>query len=164
MWELKIQEAICIVQSPVRDTVVTNDRWGDNGVGCHHGDFFTCADRYSPGHLLPHKWESCMTVDRQSWGYRREMQLADVLSAEELVANLVQIVSCGGNLLLNVGPTSDGRIVPVFEERLRQMGCWLDLNGEAIFDTQPWRFQNDSNTPNVWHASLFTCELSLIIF
>ena len=119
---------------------------------CRHGDFYTCDDRYSPGHLLPHKWESCITVDRQSWGYRREMALADILSPEELVANLVEIVSCGGNMLLNVGPTSEGRIVPIFEERLRQMGCWLDLNGEAIFDTQPWRFQNDSSTPNVWYS------------
>ena len=75
--------------------------WGNSGHerplgqrrGLPHGDFYTCADRYSPGHLLPHKWESCMTVDRQSWGYRREMELADVLSPEELVANLVEVVA-----------------------------------------------------------------------
>ena len=49
--------------SPVKDTVVTNDRWG-KGTQCKHGDFFTCADRYNPGVLQAHKWENAMTVDR----------------------------------------------------------------------------------------------------
>ena len=49
--------------SPVRDTVVTNDRWGV-GVLCKHGDFFTCSDRYNPGVLQEHKWENAMTIDK----------------------------------------------------------------------------------------------------
>ena len=49
--------------SPVRESVVTNDRWG-RGTQCKHGDFFTCADRYNPGVLQPHKWENAMTLDR----------------------------------------------------------------------------------------------------
>ena len=49
--------------SPVKDSVVTNDRWGV-GVLCKHGDFFTCSDRYNPGVLQPHKWENAMTIDR----------------------------------------------------------------------------------------------------
>ena len=60
--------------------------------------------------------------------------------------------SCGGNLLLNVGPTHDGRIVPIFEERLRQIGAWLEVNGEAIYKTKPWKAQNDTVTPNVWYV------------
>jgi len=43
---------------PVKDTIVTNDRWGSNGVMCHHGDFYTCDDRYNPGKLQNHKWEN----------------------------------------------------------------------------------------------------------
>lgn len=58
--------------------------------------------------------------------------------------------SCGGNYLLNVGPTADGRIVPIFEERLLQIGKWLDINGEAIYGTKPWAYQNDTYNADVW--------------
>uniref|UniRef100_G1NJS8 alpha-L-fucosidase n=1 Tax=Meleagris gallopavo TaxID=9103 RepID=G1NJS8_MELGA len=70
--------------SPVRDTVVTNDRWGVGSI-CKHGGFYTCSDRYNPGHLLPHKWENCMTIDKRSWGYRRNANLEDYLTIEDLV-------------------------------------------------------------------------------
>uniref|UniRef100_A0A8C3RMK4 Alpha-L-fucosidase n=1 Tax=Chelydra serpentina TaxID=8475 RepID=A0A8C3RMK4_CHESE len=132
--------------SPVRDTVVTNDRWGVGSI-CKHGGYYTCSDRYNPGHLLPHKWENCMTIDKRSWGYRRNTQLSDYLTIEEL--QLVETVSCGGNLLMNIGPTHDGRIDVIFQERLRQMGVWLSVNGEAIYGTKPWRTQNDSKDRNV---------------
>lgn len=138
--------------SPVKDTVVTNDRWG-YGCLCKHGGYYTCNDRYQPGHLLKHKWEDCMTIDSKSWGYRRNAPLSDYLSAQQLVANLVEAVSCGGNLLLNIGPTHDGRISPIFEERLRQMGQWLKVNGEGIYNSSAWRSQNDSVTPNIWYTS-----------
>jgi len=58
--------------------------------------------------------------------------------------------SCGGNILINVGPTADGMIIPVYEERLRQLGSWLQVNGEAIYASKPWTHQNDTVTPAVW--------------
>uniref|UniRef100_A0A4W3GKT6 alpha-L-fucosidase n=1 Tax=Callorhinchus milii TaxID=7868 RepID=A0A4W3GKT6_CALMI len=143
-WEV----SVCCCCSPVRKTVETNDRWG-LGTICKHGGYYTCADRYNPGHLLPHKWENCMTIDRKSWGFRRNAELRDFLSIQQLV----QTVSCGGNLLVNIGPTHDGQIIPLFEERLRQMGQWLSVNGEAIYSTKPWRHQNDTVTPTVWYTS-----------
>lgn len=138
-------------ESPVRDYVVTNDRWG-TGIGCKHGGFFTCADRFHPSSLVKHKWESCMTIDKNSWGYRREMQLSDTLSTRELVQVLVQTVAYNGNLLLNVGPTRDGRIDVVFEQRLREMGSWLNVNGEAIYNSTYWTFQNDTINPDVYYT------------
>ncbi|EQB78779.1 fucosidase, alpha-L- 2, plasma [Camelus ferus] len=71
-------------ESPVRDTVVTNDRWGAGSI-CKHGGYYTCSDRYNPGHLLPHKWENCMTIDKFSWGYRRDAGISDYLTIEDLV-------------------------------------------------------------------------------
>jgi alpha-L-fucosidase len=56
-------------------------------------------------------------------------------STGELIGTLVDVASKGGNFLLNVGPTPDGTIQPEFEERLRGIGAWLQINGEAIYGT-----------------------------
>ena len=124
----------------------------------------------SPGTLQPHKWENCFTIDRKSWGFRRNAALNEYFTATELISELVKTVSCGGNFLLNVGnnktipmipfiydsfdiflgPTRDGLIAPIFEERLRQIGQWMAVNGEAIYGSVPWTFQNDSITPDIW--------------
>jgi alpha-L-fucosidase len=137
--------------SPVRDTVVTNDRWGSNAE-CTHGGYYTCSDRYNPGVLVTHKWENAMTIDSASWGYRREATLDDYLTIEEILTQLVSTVSCNGNLLLNIGPTHEGTIIPIFEERLRQMGSWLAVNGEAIYESTYWTAQNDNVTSTVWYT------------
>ncbi|BFZ06651.1 hypothetical protein BsWGS_09691 [Bradybaena similaris] len=138
-------------ESPVKDTVVTNDRWGHNVI-CRHGGFFTCHDQYNPGTLQQHKFENAMKLDSLSWGYRRDMQLSNVISIENLLQAVVSTISCNGNVLINVGPTKDGTIAPIFEERLRQMGSWLQVNGEAVYKSRPWSHQNDTVTPGVWYT------------
>jgi alpha-L-fucosidase len=140
-------------ESPVKDTVVTNDRWGNNGCACHHGGYYTCDDRYNPGKLQNHKWENCFTIDKTSWGYRRNAVYADFMTIEEIISTAVETISCGGNALINVGPTKEGTIAPIFEERLRQLGQWLSVNGDAIYSTVPWAHQNDTTNPDVWYTS-----------
>ncbi|GBM85563.1 Alpha-L-fucosidase [Araneus ventricosus] len=148
-WKSKEFLAWLYNESPVKDVVAVNDRWG-SGIPCKHGGYYTCADRYNPKALQTHKWENAMTLDKKSWGLRRNANLSDYLTIEELVATLAETVSCGGNLLINVGPTHDGQIIPIFEERLRQLGDWMKINGEAIYGTKPWKDQNDTITPGVW--------------
>lgn len=62
-------------------------------------------------------------------------------------------VSCGGNFLIDIGPTKDGMIPPIFQERLLQLGQWLMINGEAIYGSSIWPIaQNDSVTDGVWYT------------
>ncbi|KAJ6221045.1 hypothetical protein RDWZM_006857 [Blomia tropicalis] len=140
-------------ESPVKDHVVVNDRWG---IGTHgkHGGFHNSADRYNPGVIQKHKWESAITIDRHSWGFRREATLTDYLTIDQLLFQLVSAVSCGGNILINVGPRKDGTISPIFQERLTQLGDWLALNGEGIYSSKPWTTcQNDTSTKDIWYTS-----------
>jgi len=104
-WESKEFLAWLYNDSPVKDTVCVNDRWGA-GDSCKHGGYYTCADRYNPGHLVNHKWENCFTLDKGSWGFRRNANISQYISFQEVLYTFVSTISCGGNVLLNVGPTS----------------------------------------------------------
>jgi alpha-L-fucosidase len=73
-----------------------------------------------------------------SFGYNAQETAADTIGGEQLVHLLVDIVSKGGNLLINVGPDGRGRIPDLQREPLAELGEWLDANGEAIFETRPW--------------------------
>ena len=77
--------------------------------------------------MVHYKWESCYTIQHRSWGYDRTEGADMFYNTTELIYQLVSTVSCNGNLLLNVGPTADGRILPAFEQRLLEMGEWLEV-------------------------------------
>ncbi|HMD19989.1 MAG TPA: alpha-L-fucosidase [Alloacidobacterium sp.] len=77
-------------------------------------------------------WETCMTINN-TWAYN--MHDHDYKSAQFLIRGLVEVVSRGGNFLLNVGPQPDGVIQPEFQERLRAIGDWLAVNGDSIYGT-----------------------------
>ncbi|XP_008190884.1 alpha-L-fucosidase isoform X1 [Tribolium castaneum] len=139
-------------ESPVKNEILVNDRWGI-GIPCKHGDFYSCKDRYNPGVLQSHKWENAMTLDKESWGYRRNANITSYLTTHDLIQTLAETISCGGNLLINVGPTKEGTIIPIFQQRLTDLGNWLSINGEAIYSSKPWKAQNDTLTPGVWYTT-----------
>jgi alpha-L-fucosidase len=83
------------------------------------------------------KWESCRGLGF-SFGYNQQEGPEQVIAPDKLVALLVDIVSKNGNLLLNVGPKSDGTVSEIQVDRLNKLGAWLKINGEAIFGSRPW--------------------------
>jgi alpha-L-fucosidase len=137
--------------SPVADTAIWNDRWGQDTL-CRHGGFLTCTDRYNPDSLQPKKWENALTIDKSSWGYNRNATWEDYMTVPELVHALVQVVAYNGNMLLNIGPASDGTIHPIFEDRLLGIGAWLKVNGEAIYETTPWRHCQNETASSVFYT------------
>uniref|UniRef100_A0A7E4ZTA6 Putative alpha-L-fucosidase n=1 Tax=Panagrellus redivivus TaxID=6233 RepID=A0A7E4ZTA6_PANRE len=148
-WKAKEFLAWLYNESPVKDKIVVNDRWGNGTMG-KHGGYLTFHDHYDPGQILERKWENCLTLDRKSWGYRRGMTADDVRTVKEVLDQLVRTISCNGNLLLNIGPDRFGRIPPIFEERLRSIGKIIKANSVAIYGTKPWIHQNDTN---IWYTS-----------
>jgi alpha-L-fucosidase len=132
-------------ESPVKETVVVNDRWGKETRGKHGGYYTTEYDLVDNTDMkntsIAHPWEECRGIGH-SFGYNRNENLADYSSSEELVHLLIEKVSAGGNLLLNIGPTADGLIPVIMQQRLTDMGEWLKVNGEAIYETTTWSVAN----------------------
>jgi alpha-L-fucosidase len=109
----------------------------DDRFGVPHSDFkspeYQTLDKISPT-----KWEECRGLGR-SFGYNRAEGEAETIAADELIYLLVDIVSKNGNLLLDVGPEADGTIPAVQLTRLKSLGAWLKINGDAIYGTKPWK-------------------------
>ena len=80
-------------------------------------------------------WQTDDVLDWRSWAYMKD---PDYKSANRVLRQLIDIVSKNGNLLLDVGPRPDGTMPDEIISRLRAIGAWLRLNGEAIYDTRPW--------------------------
>ncbi len=101
-------------------------------------------EQYVPGMPLQGAWESCITIG-QAWQY--QAQNDTYKSSRELIHLLIQTRAKGGNLLLDVGPKPNGELPIEEEERMREMGLWMFVNGEAIYGTRPWVITNEGD---VW--------------
>ena len=111
--------------------IITNDRLKRPDFP---GDYKTPEQRIPNLSELDGKdWETCMTMN-ETWGYKSYAH--NWKSTETLIRNLIDIASKGGNYLLNVGPKSDGTFPQESIDRLKEIGNWMKVNSEAIYDTK----------------------------
>jgi alpha-L-fucosidase len=104
---------------------------------------FKTAEYDSFSGIPPFKWESTRGLGG-SFGYNSQETAADMLDAAALVNILVDTVAKNGNVLINIGPDSYGRIPPIQQAPLLGLGEWMSVNGEAIYGTRPWiRYNNE---------------------
>ena len=114
--------------------IIHNNRLG----GGYKGDTET-PEQYIPATGFPGRdWETCMTMN-DTWGFKSYDH--NWKSTETIIRNLVDIASKGGNYLLNVGPTSEGLIPAPSIERLKDVGAWMKVNGDAIYGTSATPFK-----------------------
>lgn len=107
-------------------------------------DFAVMADNKLPESALHAPWQSAASMFPETWSYRSWQKRGSVDDkVAEKLRSLIKVVSHGGNYLLNIGPASDGSVVPFERDVLLRIGSWLEENGEAIYGTQPSPFREE---------------------
>ena len=133
-WKTPDLMAWLFNESVAKDHIVINDRWG-KGIRQKHGGYYTTE--YEAGKVFDKPWEECRGMGF-SFGYNQNEDAQDYNSTRALLLMLIDVVSNGGNLLLDIGPDGRGNIPPIMQQRLLEMGDWLKVNGEAIYGTRKW--------------------------
>jgi alpha-L-fucosidase len=111
---------------------IVNNRWG------HGSDIGFLTPEYSAGiDVTDRPWTEVRGLGR-SFALNRNEDLEAYMTPAELVRRFASAVAAGGGMILNVGPRADGQIPLLQQERLVQLGKWLEGNGEAIYGTEPW--------------------------
>ncbi len=112
----------------------------DRAVPGEQQNYLT-PEQHIPDDGLPYPWETCMTM-ATSWSYVPN----DVYKpTDEIIKKLVDIVSKGGNYLLNIGPGPDGELDPVAYQRLHEIGSWMKINSEAIYGTRMFKVYGEGD-------------------
>jgi alpha-L-fucosidase len=145
-WNQKFGKEIYAYCRSLQPNIIINNRVGAGRMdmegltkeGSFGGDFGTPEQQIPATGLPGVDWETCMTMN-DHWGYNKNDK--KFKSAKEIIQMIADIASKGGNYLLNVGPTSEGLIPPESIERLKMVGEWMKVNGEAIYKTQPSPFR-----------------------
>ena len=107
-------------------------------------DFAVMADNTYPEGALQAPWQSAASMFDETWSYRSWQERGDKhVKAMEKLRSLINVVSHGGNFLLNIGPRGDGSVVEFESEVLKEIGAWLKTNGEAIYGTEASPFRED---------------------
>ena len=127
-----------IVRSLQPDTLI------DGRLGVE-GDYVSTGDNVIPPAVSTAAWEVPATINH-TWGYRQDD--TDWKSPGQVAFKLVDIVSKGGNYLLNVGPMADGVIPQASQEILRTVGRWLQVNGDAVYGASPTPFGEELGEPS----------------
>ena len=128
-----------LVRSLQPDTLI-NSRLGPGGLH----DYQSRGDNEIPPVVTPGAWETAATIN-DTWGYKKDDH--NWKTPEDICFKLVDIVSKGGNYLLNVGPDADGRIPQPSQDILRKVGAWLKVNGEAIYGCRPHAVRRRTRHP-----------------
>lgn len=130
--QLHSAELIAWYYNNVGPNAIVNNRWGN---GNDHG-FRT--PEYSAGITQTDRpWAECRGLGR-SFGLNRNEPIENYLTSDELIRHFAKLVAAGGGMTLNVGPAADGQIPLLQQERLLDLGKWLEVNGEAIYGTRPY--------------------------
>ncbi|MCF6358041.1 MAG: alpha-L-fucosidase, partial [Draconibacterium sp.] len=143
-------------ESPVKESVCVNDRWGSETRGKLGGYFTTEYDMIHDSKgigEIDHPWEECRGIGT-SFGYNQMETLDNYMSSDALIDMLVEKVAAGGSLLLDIGPTADGRIPVIQQQRLLDIGAWLGINGEAIYKTRKWEGAAANKQDNVFFTKM----------
>lgn len=123
----KSDELVSYYFDKVGEEAIVNDRWGGGF------DYGYVTPEYSEAIKQTERpWAECRGLSR-SFGLNRNADLESYLTSEELIRHFVRLVAAGGGLTINVGPAADGSIPLLQQERLSDLGQWLEINGEAIY-------------------------------
>jgi alpha-L-fucosidase len=135
----------CVINSRIMGCVPPPDK-----LPLHQCDYISLGDNEIANRILGIEWENAGSMN-SSYGYNQND--VDWIEAKQIVYNLVEIVSKGGNYLLNVGPTAEGLIPQACIDRLMEVGAWMDVNQECIYGTSVWKvfgegpsFENKKDT------------------
>jgi len=112
-------------------------------VAFPEGSAILDIERGQLANIRPMLWQNDTSVAKNSWGYTENQEYKTV---DSLVDDLVDIVSKNGALLLNIGPKADGTIPEPEQQMLREIGQWLQVNGEAIYNTRAWKIFGEGPT------------------